>query len=200
MISLRPAPVVIVALVAVIVGMAILQYRGSNTGEAISPAHKKTTDSLATTKPAFDAHKDSVLAQVARDTVEVARYVKESADAERRAGDAGRRADSLAELNSNWQAAYEQRTEQVVDLKVSLAKKDSAWKDERSARLRVEGLYGADTTRRIALERLADGLRKDLAAAERPCRIVGPIPCPNRRTSAVGGLLLGGIASRMAQN
>lgn len=156
---------------------------------------QKTADSLEATRPAFDDRRDSVVRVVAIDTARavraerLARARKDSAEGFRRQADSlARLAGTSADSATLWRQAYERRTEEADQLRASNAAADSALQAERSARLRVSQLFSeSELRRRQAEEVVIPGLERAIAQLEKPCRIVGPIPCPSRRVSFVAG-------------
>lgn len=167
----------------------------------IPPKIQKTIDSLDTTKPDFDTKQDSLRRAVVRDTMAAERYKAASKRFEAAAGILGARADSLAKVAAGvsdsataWHKAYDARTLQVGELEKTVAHSDSAYQRERDARLSLSVAYGADTLRRIAVEKLNTGLRKTIDELERPCKFARFIPCPSRTTTAVVSAIGGAVA------
>lgn len=164
----------------------------------LPPAVVRTIDSLDRTKPEFDRSQDSLRHALERDTIRANAY-KVAADAfSGRIRAARRLADSLAGQarttnapDSGWRRAYEERTVEAEGLRSSLAQTDSAYRSERDARITLGAAYGADTLRRIAVEKLNAGLRKAIDDLERPCKFARFISCPSRTTTAVVSAIVG---------
>jgi hypothetical protein len=184
--------------IGVVVLVVLDRCHGTNTGPKLDPKTTRTIDSLDRTAPEFRDRRDTVLLRAAKETVTAVRYVAASSDAERRARVSQRQADSLAAVGTVWKEAYESRTDEAVELRSTVALKDSAWRSERSSRISFQTLYAEDTLRRRATERVNASILRDVAKLERPCRI-GPLPCPDRRAVAIGSFVLGAVAaSRVA--
>lgn len=163
--------------------------------EKVPAPIRKTADSLEATRPEFDDRRDSVVRVVAVDTARavraerLARARKDSAAALRK------EADSLASLARTsadsatlWREAYERRTAEADQLRSSAAAADSALQAERSARVNLGQLFNAaEARRRTAEEVVIPGLERAISQLEKPCRIVGPIPCPSRRVAFLAG-------------
>lgn len=96
--------------------------------------------------------------------------------------------DSLA---AAWRQAYTLRTEERDTLLVALAQKDSAYRNASSAandnRLALTKL----TDRNDAVEKLNSSLATALTKAERGCRVLWTVPCPSRKVTLIGGVVLG---------
>lgn len=175
-------------------------------GPKIPPEVSRRIDSMTVTRPVFDSTQAAGRVMVARDTTAAlvahmrAQHSRDSALL------VSALADSLAEVAARalsadsaaaaWMLAYEARTEEAKRWRRSSDSLESAYQSERSARLTLSGLYGADTLRRIATERINADLRKAISKLEVPCRIVGPVPCPNRTVSALLGVVAGAAAAR----
>jgi hypothetical protein len=189
---------------AILVVATVLIFRGCGTpkqteADKLPPAVVKTMDSLAHEQPAFVHRQDSLVKVVVFDTARAVAYRKAEERAKMAAASAERRADSLGRVATSaneWHAAYEARSSQADTLKMALARADSVAEAERSARRTLALAYGADTTRRVAVEKLNADLREAIRSLEKPCRIIGPIPCPSRTASAGLGLLAGAVAGR----
>lgn len=155
----------------------------------------KTVDSLKTTAPDFAERRDSVVKVVTIDTARARRAEAAARAAELRAESERKAADSLAALAATsadsarlWHAAYDRRTTEAANLRVSLDSAHSATASERSARLSLDGLYREAERRRKTAEEVAiPGLEAAIAKLEKPCRVVGPIPCPSRRVAFLAG-------------
>ena len=171
---------------------------GGSSAPKIDPKTQHSIDSLTVTKPAFDSTQKAAAQRVAHDTIVTIIHDKASNVALAAARTAQARADSLATEASRaadsataWHRAYDARTTEATGLRVAVAEKDSALTSERDARITLARTYGADTLRRIAIERVNRGLQDDIAKLEQPCHIVGPIGCPSRTTTGVIAALLG---------
>jgi hypothetical protein len=206
--QVKLAGVGIVGVIAVIVAV-VFGLRGcqSDQGPKIDPVTQRLIDSLKMTKRSFDSTQHAVAQAVGRDTVISIVHDRASAVQLAAAKAAASRADSLAivartsaDSATAWHRAYDARTEEAGKLQNALAQKDSALTSERSAFFQLSGAYDRDTLRRIAIEKVNDGLKDDIAKLQQPCRIVGPIPCPSRTAVAllagVGGALAGYGAHR----
>jgi hypothetical protein len=168
----------------------------------IDPKTQKSIDSLDATKPGFEKTKDSVITIVRHDTI-FAKAVNGSAERSKASAAAtGRLADSLAAVArlaktaadsaARWHAAYDERTKERDTLLVTVAKKDSVIRYERDARIGLGILYGADTLRRIAIEKVNEGLKKDINKLQQPCTVpgtFGKVPCPSRTVTMVVSVL-----------
>lgn len=192
------------AMVLLMIVSALLIFRSCRRTEQteadkLPPAVVKTMDSLDRTKPEFEARKDSIIRVVVFDTARAVAFRRAEERAKLAASSAERRADSLAKLATTaqeWHAAYDARTSEADTLKLALIRADSVSEAERRARVNLSLAYGADTTRRVALEKLTVDLRAAIVKLEKPCRLLGPIPCPSRSASAGLGLLAGALAGR----
>jgi phytoene dehydrogenase-like protein len=187
------------ALIAALAVVLVLDRCAPAPRDKIPEKVARQGDSLRATAPEFRQRQDSALREIVRDTISVVLHTDRSAAAERRAAAARRQADSLARTEAAWREAYDARTEEAGALGIALVEKDSAWRDERSARLRFQSLYAADTLRRVALESFSAGLQAAIKKLDAPCRLVGPIPCPDRRSSALLAGALGIAAGRASR-
>ena len=190
-------------MVLLIVVSALLIFRSCRRAEDLAdklpPAVVTRIDSLDRTKPEFQARTDSILRVVIFDTARAVAFRRAEERAKLAASSAERRADSLAKLATTaqeWHAAYDARTSEADTLKMALARADSVAEAERSARRSLAVAYEADTLRRVALDHLTQDLRDAIKKLEKPCRVVGPIPCPSRSASAGLALLAGALAGR----
>lgn len=194
--------------VAVVLGLAwFFASCRPEPQDKIPPEVARRIDSMDVTRPAFDSTQAAGRSAVARDTV-FATVFKVRADTSARVAARARiTADSLAEIArvkdssaTAWKAAYEARTEEATEWRATAFRNDSAYRSERSARLGLAALYGADTLRRQATERINADLRRAIDRLEVPCRIVGPIPCPSRTVTmvlaGVGGAFAGAASKR----
>lgn len=196
------------ALLAIGLGvlLAFQSCRDSDPGPKIPPAVERRIDSMAITKPAFDSTQAAGRAEVGKDTtaallarVRAARVRDSALFAQRLAdslGAAAARAQTSDSAAVAWMLAYEARSEEAARLRVSNDSLESAYRSERSARLTLSVLYAKDTLRRNATEKINADLREAITRLERPCRIVGPIPCPNRTVSALLGAAAGAAAAK----
>lgn len=186
-----------VLLIALLVVLIMINW-SDDTRPKIEPKLQKALDSSDATKPAFDARVDSLVRIAVLDTALALRESERADSIARVARRARLQADSLARTGREWEAAYAARTEEARQLDSAYVVKDSAWRAERKSRIEFQGLATEEANRRRSLETLNSGLRSTIATLERPCRLVGPIPCPNRRTvsvlSALGGYLAGSVA------
>lgn len=174
--------------------------RPDDSGKIPAPLERKL-DSLAVTAPAHQDRQDSIIRVVMVDTIAARRHAaaataaKRDAEASRqRADELERQARSRADSAILWRQAYDARTEEAAGLRVSLASTDSALAAEKSARAAALAGWRSETARRMSIEDANQGLRAAIARLEKPCRIVGPIPCPNRTVAFVGGVTLGVVA------
>ncbi len=170
--------------------------------EKVPAKVQKTVDSLEATRPAFDDRRDSVVRVVTIDTARAVRAERLARARRDSAEGARKEADSLAALARSsadsarlWHEAYDRRTAEADQLRSSNAAADSALQAERSARVNLGQLLGASELRRRQAEEVAiPGLERAIAQLEKPCRIVGPIPCPSRRVAFLAGAL-GAVAA-----
>lgn len=167
--------------------------RRSDTGEKIPPKTQRALDSLAADAATFHARADSLLRMVGTDTIRLTRTLTRVDTVTRHAEILEGRADSLARLGA-YEAAY--RSEHLANdtLHVVIDSLYAALGIERATRTRLLTLYAADTLRRVAVERINTELQTAIGRLERPCRIVGPIPCPSRTVTFVVAALGTGAA------
>jgi hypothetical protein len=170
----------------------------------IDPKTQKTIDSLDVTKPEFKKQQDSIITVVIHDTVKAAAVDRAADQSRARAQIAEHRADSIAAIAREhadsallWRQAYDARTTEADTLRKAVAQKDSALKSERSAFANLSILYAKDTTRRLVIEGVNEGLKRDIAKLQQPCTVpgtFGKIPCPSRTvtllltTAAIEGI------------
>lgn len=196
--TLRGLAVIVVALV---LALALKSCQRSDVGVKIPPRLERTLDSLDATAATFKAARDSAARIVASDALESARLTRVARIARVESDGFRRAADSIAVLASAqadsaalWREAYDARTTEATQLRVALDTTETALKAERAARANVARLWQNAEIRQRELEHVTDGLRSAITRLEKPCRIVGPIPCPSRTVSAVGGVMLGVVA------
>lgn len=171
--------------------------------QKLPPEIVKTIDSLDNTKPDFDRSQDSLRKAVQKDTAVAVRHKVAAKAFETAADSIGRRGDSLAgvartalDSAAAWRRAYTERTAETVQLRKVIAQTDSAYRAEVSARMALSIAYGADTLRRISVEKLNAGLRQTIEELERPCKFLKYVSCPSRTTTGVFSSLLAiGVAS-----
>lgn len=200
----------IVAVIAAVLGLA--WFFGScqpEPGPKIPVKTQKSIDSMNTTKPAFDSTQRAGQQKVARDTLRATAHKAQATQAEATANFAKITADSLAitaararsadSAAAAWKDAYDARTREAEAWHVAAVRNDSAYRAERDARLTLMTVYSADTLRRQATERINGELQKAIAKLQQPCRIVGPIPCPNRTVTMVISATLGAVAGAAAK-
>lgn len=170
----------------------------SNNQPKINPTLQRSLDSSDATRPDFMRRRDSLTALAVLDTAIALRTSERADSLARIARRARARADSLARTGREWQAAYDARTEEARQLDSAYTVKDSAWRAEREGRIHYQQLATEEEMRRRSLEKLNSGLRVTINSLERPCRLVGPVPCPNRWTvavlSVIGGYFAGSVA------
>lgn len=191
------------ALLAIGLGvlLAFQSCRDSDPGPKIPPEVARRIDSMAITRPAFDSTQRAGRVEIIRDTTAAIVARRAAARSDSLAKLSEQRADSLAEVARDaktsdsaavaWMLAYEARTEEASALRVSRDSARTAYASEHRALLTLSGLYAADTLRRTETERINRDLRTVISKLEKPCRIVGPIPCPNRTVSALLGVAAG---------
>lgn len=186
---------------ALAIGLVFKSCQGPDDSGKIPEKLERKLDSLAVTAPAHQDRQDSIIRVIVVDTIAARRHAAAASAAKRDAEGSRQRADELARQASAeadsarlWRQAYEARTEEAAGLRVSLAQTDSALAAEKSARAAALVGWRSETSRRMALEDANQGLRAAIARLEKPCRIVGPIPCPNRTVSFVAGVTLGVVA------
>lgn len=192
-----PYAVLMVAVIALAIGY-LFKSCSRDPGEKIPARVTKTIDSLDRTAPGFDSSQKANITRVIHDTIQSTHFQEAARNAEGRARLAQSRADSMALVASTaadsataWRGAYEARTREAEELRVSVAQKDSALARERGALLHLSDAYRADTLRRIAIESVNRDLRIAIARLEVPCRIIGPLRCPSRTTTAVLSAITG---------
>lgn len=193
--------------ILLILGGLWLWSRHKGNEPKIPKETQETIDSLRVTKPAFDHTQDSIRRIVVYDTMQATRAQAAAEKARASAQAQQHRADSLAvvartsaDSATAWHRAYDARTEEAVNLRTAFAEKDSAYRSERHARQALEVNYGADTTRRIAIEKVNKDLLQAIDRLEQPCRVLGPIPCPSRTVAAVGTGILGLIVGNQIKH
>lgn len=200
----------IVAIAAAVLGLAwMFKSCQPEPAPKIPPKTQRAIDSLTMTKPSFDASQVAGRQQVARDTIRASVQKRQASQAEASANFAKLTADSLAQtaaaLHSAdsaalaWKEAYDARTREAEAWHVASIRNDSAYRAEHDARVAMTALYEADTLRRHAIEAVNLDLQKAIKKLEAPCRIVGPIPCPNRTVTMVGSVILGAVAGAAAK-
>lgn len=182
---------------AVLAGLALLSLTcGKDDDAGKIPAElERKADSLAASRPAFEERRDSVVQILVRDTLESRRLARAAKAARDSAEGSRLRADSIAALASSqrdsaalWRAAYDARTQEAEQLRRSLDSAQAARAAELLARAELTRLWGeAERRRQLAEETVIPGLRDAIARLEKPCRLLGPIPCPSRRASALAG-------------
>lgn len=169
---------------------------------------QKRIDSLAITKAAFDSGQKAGLGRIVHDTVRAIVYKTRAAESETRAEIANTTADSLAAQAAlaktadsaavAWKAAYDVRTVEADQWRITAARNDSAYQAERSARVEALQLYDGAVKRLQSTELVNVDLRKAIAKLEQPCRILGPIPCPSRTVTLILSTVAAGTAGIMA--
>lgn len=195
----------IATILAAVLGLAwVMKSCAPEPAPKIPPKTQRAIDSLNMTKPNFDSMQVAGREQVARDTIRATGHKQEATRAEATANFAKLTADSLAETAAKlassdsaalaWKDAYEARTREADAWHVAAVRNDSAYRAERDARLVLTTIYEADTLRRHAVEAVNVELQKAIGKLQQPCRIVGPIPCPNRTVTMVGSVVLGAVA------
>lgn len=194
--KVQPSTVGWLTVTGALVAALVFSHCGrSDDGEKVPAPIAKTADSLAATAPEFGQRRDSVVRVVTIDTARARRAEAATRAAELKAEGARKAADSLAAQAATsadsarlWHAAYDRRTEEAANLRVGLDSAKEAAAAERSARLSLDQLFREAERRRTAAENVViPGLQKAIAQLEKPCRILGPIPCPSRRVSFVAG-------------
>jgi hypothetical protein len=187
----------------VIIGVFLL-VRGchrepSVPDDKLSPEAKKIIRMLDSTAADWRREADSLRTVVVHDTVRAVSFRTIEDRTKVSAAVAERLADSLSRTASSaeeWHAAHDARKAEADTLKLALVAADSVADAERHARVALGIAYGADTLRRVALERLTSDLRTTIGQLEKPCRIVWKLGCPSRTTTAGAGLLLGLLGGR----
>jgi hypothetical protein len=196
------------ALLAIGLGVLLTfqSCRDTAPGPKIPSDVARRIDSMSITRPAFDSTQAAGRVTIIRDTSAalVARRAAARSDSMAKASE--RRADSLADVAREakasdsaavgWMLAYEARTEEASALRISRDSARAAYASEHRALVTLGGLYAADTLRRSETDRINSDLRKAIDRLEKPCRVVGPIPCPNRIVSALLGAAAGAGAAR----
>jgi PBP1b-binding outer membrane lipoprotein LpoB len=191
LLGLTAAGVVILALAIAF----LLKGCGTPDKPKIDTKTQKSIDSLNATKPQFEKTKDSIITVVVHDTIRAAAVDRAANQTVARAQVAEHRADSLAAVAQQhsdsailWHNAYDARTVEADTLRKAVAQKDSAFQAERLAFVNLSALYGADTLRRIATEKVNLGLQNDIKKLQQPCTVpgtFGKIPCPSRTVTLV---------------
>lgn len=189
--------------VVVVIGVFLLvkgcHREPSVPGDKLSPEAKQIIRTLDSTAASWQREVDSLRHAVVHDTVRAVVFRTSEAKSVASAAAIERRADSLAKVAvtaDQWHGAYDARSLEADTLKVALSKADSVAGAERDARVKLGVLYGADTTRRILVERLNADLRTTIDQLEKPCRILWKLGCPSRTSTAGAGILLGLLAGR----
>jgi hypothetical protein len=190
---------VLVAVVGVFLFAKGCHREPSVPGDKLSPEAQQIIHALDSTAVTFQRQADSLRRVVVHDTVRAVVLRTSEAKSVASAASIERLADSLARVAKtadDWHAAHDARKREVDTLKVALSRADSTADAERDARVKLGVLYGADTLRRISLERLTGDLRTTIDQLEKPCRILWKIGCPSRTTTAGAGVLLGLLGGR----
>lgn len=191
--------IITVVIIALALGAAwMFKSCQPEPGPKIPPATQKSIDSLAATKPTFDSVQHAGQQKVARDTLTAITHKRQATQAEASANFAKITADSLAATAARaksadsaaaaWKAAYEARTREAESWHVAAIRNDSAYQAERQARITAVNLYVADTSRRVAVEKVNSELQEAIKKLEVPCRVpgtFGKIPCPSRTVTMV---------------
>lgn len=201
------------AAVAVIIAIALglawfFRSCQKEPGPKIPPRTQRSIDSLVITKPVFDSMQHAGQQQVARDTTRAISYRRQAQQAESSANFSKVTADTLAATAERikaadsaataWKAAYEARTREAESWHLAAIRNDSAYQAERDARLTLGSLYGADTLRRIATEKVTTELQDAIKHLQQPCRVIGRIPCPSRTVTFVLTAVAAGTAGYLA--
>ena len=163
--------------------------RGEVPEEKLPPDVVHRIDSLAATATAFRTRAESLATVIKHDTIRVARIVTRTDTLLQRVTVTERSADSLAALRE-WESAF--RTERSVNdtLHTVIDSLQTAVSIERNAVDVFRGLYVADTLRRSAVEKVNTDLQQAVARLERPCKILGPVPCPSRTVTFIATALV----------
>lgn len=153
----------------------------------IPPDLQRKIDSLEATRRPTAATRDSIIRIVVHDTIRAGASSARGDTATRAAAVTQRTADSLAALArvsadsaALWHAAYDAQLQTSDSLRVAVASKDSAYREERDARVHLLTVVHADTLRINAIQDAHDRLWKRVNELELPCKIIGPIKCPSR--------------------
>lgn len=178
---------------------------------ALPDSTRALQDSLRRTAPAFDSSVAVRLATASRDSAEVRRLARASRTAQDAAGREKARGDSLAALVAQagtladsaalWHGLADARGAEATSLRQALDTTTAALatSERRADSLGVVAagaLHRLDAANRVNLQ-LDDALRKMTE-----CRVglgVASLPCPSRRTAAIGGAvvaLVGVVALR----
>jgi hypothetical protein len=186
---------VIIAVILIVVIAIVLAHR---RGIPVKDQH--SLDSLAITKPIFNATQDTL---VRRETLFV-RRVDTLRTVVTRLETASNvlhaRADSFATVSrvqsdsaaSKWHIAYDLRTAEVDTLRAALDSSHAQWSAEHQARIAADTRASNATTRLAASEDLNSRLAADIKRASE-CKVL-LWSCPSRTAIAVTGLVLGAAA------
>jgi hypothetical protein len=192
--------------VALAVAMLLLLAFCRPKPTPIPPKEKTTIDSLAATKPAFDAGQAAtkgaivnVVTKIVRDEAAIA-AARSDADRERRRADSLARAAAVARTAADsaerYRLAYDASSRESTNLRAAL---DTATRDLAAARdtLNRTRIQVADDSSRIARHiELEARLTKDLEHAEPPCRIAYVLRCPSRKVVAATAAVVTYLATR----
>lgn len=171
-------------------------------GQPTTTEATQEAESLYRQLPTFEARQDSVVQQAVAATAASTRATGRARAAEARSDSIRVVADSLeAEARRSdssaiaWRAAHDARKREADSLRVALAHEKAATDSAKRAAALWQMAYLADSTRRLAVERVNYRIRQDIAKMAPPCQI-GPLDCPSRRVAGVLGLIIGIAASR----
>lgn len=185
-------------LLAIVIGsVATCQYRK----KGVSEQSQKTIDSLAATQPAFDS---TQLVSRRTEATHVATALTHQTTVTRATSAANRErisADSLARVAITavndaikWRDAYFARTREADSLRVALGAATGRADEERAARMEADRRASLDSSRNVALQKLALGLERDANKAAN-CRVALVLPCITRTQAFVGGAVLGAVGA-----
>lgn len=166
--------------------------RGAGNAPKVPADVQRVLDSLSVTAASAQKRADSLLRLVGRDTARV-RVIQYRVDTLLVSlQNIESIADSLASVGK-YEAAYRAARLATDTLHVVVDSLQAALGAERMARSRLLMVYTADTLRRSRTEQVNVRLQETIAQLEKPCRVIGRVPCPSRTVSFTGGVLLGSL-------
>lgn len=181
-----------------IAGLFLLECNPTAPEPKIPPVVQADIDSLRITRPMHDAARDSALARARQDSIIRVDAQRRAARAEASAMAARRLADSLAaaaQSAEEWKAAHDQREAEARRWEQTANEKEKALQAEVASHAETSIALGLELGRRLHLETVTvPNLQLTIAELEKPCKVIGPIPCPSRKVVAVVSAGLGAYA------
>lgn len=167
----------------------------------IPTREQHTIDSLAITKPGYQARRDtfvrveSIYVAQSAGNARQARQARHAADSLHALANAAQRvAEAERDTSSRWHDVAVLRGIENDSLRVANTGLDSALAQQIRARTAADARSSADSARLYSSEDLNRRLAIDLQRASPPCRIAWAFKCPTRTQTAVVSLGLGVLA------